>query len=101
MRDRLITDPPKLAEILEREFFTTNPKSKSTEQQYRHALRTLALSLGYQPTPRDLREDVLDWLENRLTIMGNGRNYVTGVIIRLRTIWRWLAVREFEGRSWL
>ena len=87
-------DPPKLIDLLEREFL---PQFHTpTAYQYRHSITKLAISLGYQPTPRDLRGYVIDWLENWLTIHGHGRKSVQSVVQRVHKICSWYALRQLE-----
>ena len=71
-------DPPKLIDLLEREFLPQF--GTQTAYQYRHAVKKLAISLGCQPTPRDLRSHVIDWMETRLTIMGQTPDTVRGIV---------------------
>jgi len=91
-------DPPKLIDVLENEFIPSQQFCNQTAYQYRHAVKQLALSLGYQPTPRDLRLHVIDWLEARMTAMGYSRKFVQGTVQRIQKICNWYAVRRMEGR---
>jgi len=92
-------DPPKLIDVLENEFFPSQKFCNQTAYQYRHAVKQLALSLGYQPTPRDLRLHVIDWLENRLTILGYADKHVACMVQRVHKLCRWYAVQRMEGRA--
>jgi hypothetical protein len=90
------SDPPKLIDVLEREFLPQF--GTQTAYQYRHVVKQLARALGYQPTARDLRLHVIEWLENRLTILGYSDKHVQCMVQRIHAVARWYALHRMEGR---
>ena len=91
-----MSNPPKLRDLLP-EFFERQQLAEQTTFQYRYSVKQLAVSLGYQPTMKDLRECCLEWLANRLTISGLNDKTKRECVRRLRTLLTWSALRRLEG----